>query len=222
MTKEEIEKMKEEINSVAWWHSIDLGEPFGVTPGRVTQRTDLMRIPKDLTGKTVLDVGCWDGVYSFEAERNGAKEILATDSWVWVNHKTKDKGFHLAKKILKSNVKSKFVDVLELSPEAVGTFDLVFFMGVLYHMIHPLVALEKVSSVTKSHLIVETLIDLRIEDLSFPALAFYPKGEVRNDPTCWFGPNRLAVRAMLEVVGFKEIIEYPGIGGGRKIFHAFK
>src|SRR5262249_3128748 len=120
----------------------------------------------------------------------------------------------------------------DITPERVGVFDLVLFLGVLYHMPHPLLALERVASVTGKQLILETLVDLTDHDR--PVLAFYPGTECCNDPTNWFGPNRAAVEAMLRVVGFQRIelkSWYPvpyavrGVGEGtcgRMVFHAWK
>ena len=68
------------VNQIRWFHTIDLG-PLGVTPGadNSPQRLARMRFPADLRDKSVLDVGAWDGFYSFEAERRGAARVLATD-----------------------------------------------------------------------------------------------------------------------------------------------
>jgi tRNA (mo5U34)-methyltransferase len=159
---------------------------------------------------TVLDVGAWDGFFSFEAERRGAERVLAIDSFSWDGDGWGSKaGFELAHQTLGSAVESKSVDVLELSPERIGTFDLVLFLGVLYHMRHPLLALERVASVTGTQLIVETHVDLI--RLRRPAAAFYPGSEVNRDPSNWWGPNPAAVEAMLDSVGFPrvEIVHRP-------------
>jgi tRNA (mo5U34)-methyltransferase len=73
------------------------------------------------------------------------------------------------------------MDPLELSPARIGTFDLVLFLGVLYHVRHPLLALERVFSVTHGQLILQTQIDLAAIDR--PALAFYQGSDLNNDPT---------------------------------------
>ena len=95
------------------------------------------------------------------------------------------------------------IDVLDLSPERVGVFDVVLMLGVLYHMAHPIRALERVASVTGDLLILETATDL--VHFRRPALAFYPESEWKGDSTNWFGPNPAAVIAMLRVVGFRDI-----------------
>src|SRR5713101_1737289 len=150
--------LRRQVDQIKWWHSIDLGNGI-ITPGRVDNLGTLRRIgmPGRLDGKTVLDVGAWDGFFSFEAERRGAERVLATDSFVWRGGwPTGKAGFELARRALNSRVEDMEIDVLELSPERVGTFDIVLFLGVLYHMRHPLLALERVASVTRELLIVET------------------------------------------------------------------
>jgi tRNA (mo5U34)-methyltransferase len=126
--------------------------------------------------------------------------------------------------VLKSQVEDMNIDVLELSPEKVGVFDLVLFLGVLYHMRHPLLALDRVFSVTGKQLILETHVDML--DCQRPAVAFYPGGELNNDPTNWFGPNALAVKGMLESAGFRDIkaVNISQTSGtcARMVFHAWR
>jgi len=197
--------VKNEIERINWFHHIDLGEGI-ITQGQYDNFLTLKRIkmPTDLKGKTVLDIGAWDGFYSFEAENRGAKRVLATDSYVW---KAKDwaskKGFELARKVLKSNVEDLEIDVLDISPKIVGKFDVVLFIGVLYHMLHPLLALEKVFSVTKELAIIETATDML--GVERPAIGFYPNSEFDGGPSTWCGPNPPAVEAMLKTAGFKKV-----------------
>ena len=151
--------------------------------------------------KRFLDIGAWDGALSFEAERRGAGRVLATDSFCWSGEGwgTKD-GFGFARKAIGSKVEDQEIDVLDLSPERVGTFDMVLFVGVLYHMRHPLLALERVSSVTDRLLVLDTHVSLVDQDE--PMMRFYEGTELNDDPTNWCGPNPAAVEAMLRTVGF--------------------
>jgi len=200
----EVESLKRAVAALQWWHTIDLGNGI-VTPGGdpTPARLPELQIPHDLTGLTVLDIGAWDGFFSFEAERRGAKRVLATDSFCWGQGGWGTKaGFELARQALGSRVEDLDIDPLELSPDRIGTFDLVFCFGVLYHMRHPLLALERVFSVTRRHLILQTQVDLAA--IERPAIAFYPGTELNNDPTNWCGPNPPAVIAMLRTVGFTE------------------
>ena len=121
----------------------------------------------------------------------------------------------------------------DLDPEILGTFDLVLFLGVLYHMRDPLRALERVAAVTEHQLILETLVDAL--GATRPMAGFYPGAEVNNDSTNWWGPNPAAVEGMLRAVGFQRVelvwssfdpthrvredAEQPY---HRAVFHAFK
>jgi tRNA (mo5U34)-methyltransferase len=197
--------LMDEINKIDfWWHKIDLGNGI-TTPGRDDSPSKLVRVnlPQSLQGLSVLDIGAWDGFFSFECERRGAKRVVALDKWVWDIPSIGKRGFELARRVLGSKVEDVELDVLDISPERVGVFDLVLFLGVLYHMPHPLLALERVASVVGKQLILETHIDMNEYDR--PVLAFYPEDECANDGSNWFGPNRAAVEAMLRVVGFRKV-----------------
>jgi tRNA (mo5U34)-methyltransferase len=198
----DLAELQKAVSAIRWVHRIDLGQGV-VTPGEwnTPEMLPRLHLPADLAGQSVLDVGCWDGFYSFDAERRGARRVLATDSFVWqTGHK---EGFLLARQALNSKVEDIDIDVLELSPERVGKFDVVLFLGILYHMKYPMLALERVAAVTQRLLVVETVIDL----LYVPgkALAFYPGSELDQDDTNWFGPTPAAVEAMLHVAGFKRV-----------------
>jgi len=193
------------LENIDWWHQIEL--PDGtITPGRdrSAQKLAALHLP-DLTGKTILDMGAWDGYFSFAAERLGASRVVAADRHVWQLPGGKD-GFEYARTALGSAVEDVEIDVLDISPETVGQFDVVLFLGVLYHMRHPLLALERMASVTKQLLVMETLVDLTF--LRTPAAAFYPQ-TLHGDATNWWGPNRAAVVGMLKSVGFDRVVPYP-------------
>jgi tRNA (mo5U34)-methyltransferase len=202
----DVNELKAEVGKTRWYHSIDLGNGI-VTSGwekDTASRLRKLMIPDDLHGLTVLDIGAWDGFFSFEAERRGAKRVLATDYDSWLGKTWGSKaGFELARRALNSHVEAMTIDVLELSPERVGVFDLVLFLGVLYHLRHPLLALERIFNVTGSHLILETHVDMLWSRR--PVMAFYPSSELYGDPTSWWGPNPVAVIAMLKSVGFKKV-----------------
>jgi tRNA (mo5U34)-methyltransferase len=202
---ETLESLKRQVAALKWWHRIDLGNGI-VTPGvdPTPARLGELQFPDDLTGLSVLDVGAWDGFFSFEAERRGARRVLATDSFCWGGGGWGTKAaFELARRVIGSRVEDLDIDPLELSPERIGTFDLVLFLGVLYHMRHPLLALERAASVTRGQLILQTQVDLSA--IERPAIAFYQGAELNNDPTNWTGPNPAAVVAMLRVAGFRDV-----------------
>ncbi|MEX0663968.1 MAG: DUF1698 domain-containing protein [Acidimicrobiia bacterium] len=198
------DKLRAEVDEIVWWHTIDLGNGV-VTPGRdeTPVRWPLLGLPESLAGLSVLDVGAWDGFYSFEAERRGAARVVATDEYAWKNLGTGRRGFDCAHRALDSKVEVREVDVLALSPDtAGGTFDLVLFLGVLYHLRDPITALERVASVTGDRLVLETHVDLL--GVRRPAAAFYPGTELYGDATNWWGPNLPALLGMLRVAGFDD------------------
>jgi tRNA (mo5U34)-methyltransferase len=201
----DVENLRREVAKLKWYHSIDLGNGV-VTPGVDDSVNKLRRLgfPERLDGKTVLDIGSWDGFFAFEAERRGAKRVLATDSYVWngCTWGSKD-GFLLARQILGSTVEDRHMDILEMSPEKIGTFDVVLFCGVLYHMRHPLLSLERLASVTSGMAIIETVCGfLWCPD---PVIPFYPDSELFDDPSNWCAPNPAATIAMLKVAGFRDV-----------------
>ena len=202
------DELRRSADAIRWYHTIDLGQ--GVVTRGVDdspQRLARVQLPADLSGRSVLDVGAWDGFFSFEAERRGAARVVACDyySWHGVGWSTGrgKAGFELARTALGSRVEDVDLDVMDLSPEKVGTFDVVLFLGVLYHLPNPLLGLERVASAAKDLLILETVVDM--VGVGRPAAAFYPGRELNDDPTNWWGPNHAAVAGMLKTVGFDRV-----------------
>lgn len=205
MSMRDIDNLKKEVAKIKWFHTIDLGNGV-ITPGvgDFPNKLKKLGMPEDLRGMSVLDIGAWDGFFSFEAERRGASRVLATDSFCWGGEGWGTKaGFELAREALNSKVEDMEIDVLDISPEKVGIFDLVLFLGVFYHMRYPLLALERVFSVTGKQLILQTHVDML--ECKRPVMAFYAGAELRKDPTNWWGANPAAVEAMLKTVGFQKV-----------------
>jgi tRNA (mo5U34)-methyltransferase len=219
--------LRSRVSALRWYHTIDLGQGV-VTAGAddTSHRLARLDLPASLAGRTVLDIGAWDGFFSFEAERRGASRVVASDyySWHGTGWGTKQ-GFELARRALGSRVEDLDIDVMDLSPERAGTFDVVLFLGVLYHLPHPLLALERVASVTRELLILETVIDM--VGVRRPAVAFYPERELNRDPTNWWGPNEAAVHAMLRTVGFDRLrtvtpSRSAGYRAARAVYHSIR
>jgi len=181
-----------------WYHSIAL--PGGnVIEGLLSLETlrgrlARMPIPEDLRGKRVLDIGAWDGWFSFEMEKRGA-EVVAVDC---VELDT----FREAHRLLDSKVQYLEMDVLELTPATVGRFDIVLFLGVLYHLKHPMLALERVCALATDLTIVESF---AADVGEYPLLEFYETDELRSQLDNWFGPNLDALAAMCRSVGFARV-----------------
>jgi tRNA (mo5U34)-methyltransferase len=218
--------LQSRVSELPWHHSIDLGHGV-VTPGGkslaiCSAEADLIFDRVDLSGRTVLDIGAWNGFFSFEAKRRGARRVLATDSYCWSHpHIRGRETFDIARSTLGADVDAREIDVADLSPEAVGKFDVVLYLGVFYHRHDAIEALARVAPLAKGVLIVETHLDLR--DIDVPAMAYYPGHELNNDSTNWWGPNEHCMQALLLGHGFNEIEVSPHPAGhSRAIFHAWR
>jgi tRNA (mo5U34)-methyltransferase len=203
------------------------------TPG-VNDIADICRrleVPEDLSGRRVLDVGAWNGCLSFECERRGAAEVIALGP-----EDPEQTGFTKMRALLGSRVQYRAGSVYDLDPDVLGTFDVVMFWGVLYHLRYPLLGIDNLRRVCRGEVFVETHV---CEDLVFqgpvaavrpwllrrtsPVLAtaplwlFYRTTEMASDPSNWFGPNRRAVIAAFESAGFETrlVAEWPGRAGFR-------
>lgn len=202
----------DEILSHPYWrHRIDLGEGK-FTPGKKdASHWGTLGLPDDLSGKTFLDIGAFDGLHSFEAERRGAVRVLATDIWDeptadeewWNSLRPGKEGFDLAYDYLNSTVESKVIGVEELSPDTVGKFDIVLCSGVIYHLKEPLSAIENAVSVANELVVVESAIQ---HDFHSPAGMKLLKGTERNnDPSNWWVPNLEGLRDMVSIAGCDEV-----------------
>lgn len=213
---------EKQMNAIKWWHPIKIGDY--VTPGRNQETEDTFNnlgLPDDLTGKTVLDIGAWDGYYSFGCEQRHADRVVASDKFVWSNNEisghwwNNDDGFDFAHKHLNSKVEKLFASVEELDPIKHGKFDIVLMLGVIYHAKDPIGYLQKAFDMSKDIVIIETHIDMM--DIEYPAARYYIGNELNNDKTNYWGPNSLAVRGIMADIGFKEVTEKT-LRTGRMIF----
>jgi tRNA (mo5U34)-methyltransferase len=192
-----------------WFHSIDLGGGVLTKGGK---SVDTIRREADIAfrygveGKSVLDLGAWDGAFSFEAERRGAMRVVACDHFCWVGAGPgKKAAFDLAKRSLGSKVEEKISTIEQLDVSDLGMFDVVLFMGILYHLKNPLLGLERAAALTHDLIVVETVVSLNLSDK--PAMVFFLGAELYDDETNWWAPNVACVEAMLKAVGFKTIEE---------------
>lgn len=222
--------MKAEIDSLGrpWFHTFDFANKVR-TPGNDPSAAKLagLALP-DLTGFTVLDIGACEGYFSFAAEALGAKRILATDHVLWNPDLPFRRRFDYMKAVLGSSVETKYLLVEQCLPDVIGVFDVVLFLGVLYHAPNMMEYLNRVRSVTKGLAVIETLVDmLHVKE---PVAAFYPTGSVNDDPSTWWGPNIPCVEQMLGRAGFSDVrfigiwsrVSPTGvINGARAVWHAY-
>ena len=194
-----------QMEDIDWFHSIPF--PDGTMSDGAGKYENLkacadlvFRFP--LAGKSVLDIGAYDGFFSFEAEKRGAECILATDYFAWEVLGHKD-AFDYAKKKLKSKVADKVIDLPDLTIESVGQFDTVLFLGVLYHLKDPMVQLERLIPLVREVFMIETL--TAANDLNRPVLQYVPGSSLNNDSSNYFAPNLLALSAMLADLGYTNI-----------------
>lgn len=232
MKREEKEKL---IKEQVWYHSIEIEKGL-VTPGRLPlvvleDYLEEMKLPADLSGLSVLDIGACDGFYSFAAEKRGADRVVGYEK------RTDTRGITRAVKMLNSKVEVVKGDVYDLSPGIHGTFDIVLFLGLFYHLRYPLLALDRIFSVTRQYMIMETHylddnfvlpggakvplkeIDARLNDVSL--YQFYRYDEVNpGDYSNWFSPNKKALETSLWSAGFEP--ECVHSAGDRIIFKGKK
>jgi tRNA (mo5U34)-methyltransferase len=218
MTSAQIRQRVEALRP--WFHNMDLAgvetapDHFLGDYPNIKWRKFSNAIPANLTGKTVLDIGCNGGFYSMEMKRRGADRVLGVDF---------DDGY-LAQARFAAEVSELDIEFRKLSVYDVGTldetFDVVLFMGVLYHLRHPLLALDLIREhVCRNMLIFQSMQrgSKEVREVAddypfwntelfdapeFPRLHFIEHRYAR-DPTNWWVPNRAAVEAMLRSAGFR-------------------
>jgi tRNA (mo5U34)-methyltransferase len=220
---------RERINAVPWFQKFFIN---GVeTPGThdMAQLIERVRLPGEITGR-VLDCGANDGGMAFECERRGASEVFALDhpTWGFANQENtppRREAFDLARELLGSKVIPvvRDIDAEGLPAEWAGTFDLVLFLGVLYHLRNWISVLQAVAGLAKPGglLIVETHVGCL--EVPYPAARLYPNAELLGDRTNWAGPNPMAVLAFFSRFGL--LGEQVGVtawgdnGNHRAVFH---
>ena len=223
MIEAEKAALRAQIGGMRWFHEIDLGDgvlsPGWIRRDKVARQARLM-FDRPLAGKSVLDIGCWDGAYSIEASQRGAARVLATDHFAWSDACWGDRRCaELALAHRAPDVELMDVEVSGLTVERVGQFDVVLFCGVLYHLRHPLAVLEQVAALAREVLVLETRLVAPFSRK--PMLRFFPGAELDNDPSNWWAPNRAGMEAMLRDVGFRSVrFTRPDRRFRRGLFHA--
>lgn len=255
--------LRAEVAAIDWYHSIPLGHGV-VTPGASQTPTLRGEELPPLRGRSVLDVGAFDGYYSFLAEREGARRVVALDHYIWGvdmaartrywddckargelpdRHKEerdfydpslpRRRGFELAHRVLDSRVEPVVGDFMTMDLGPLGTFDVVLFLGLLYHLTEPMTALERLRAVTSQVAVIET------EAIVVPGregdklMLFYEADEKGGDYTNWFSVTEPALHGLCRAAGFRRVetrIGPPGRSPGgpeealpdyRIVVHAF-
>lgn len=203
--------LKAQVDAESYWfHRIELS-PDLVTPGWSNPKTEKLPffgLPDDMAGMRVLDIGCAEGFFSFEAERRGAKEVIAIDSFP-----DSVRRFNICRDAFHSKATAFLCNIYDLNVRAFGTFDMVFFFGVLYHLRNPILALEKIFSVCTGTMLMQTSGMAEIPGRENVALAeFHPRGiqsgtpeNPMYDPTVFWLPNVECTRALVSHVGFENV-----------------
>ncbi len=220
---DEIKRRVEQLGP--WFHNLDL-QGVKTAPAHFLGDYPAFKfgefafaIPPDLTGKTVLDIGCNAGFYSFEMKRRGAERVVAVDSDEFYLNQAR-----FAAEVLNYDIEFHQLSVYDVA-KLRETFDLVIFMGVLYHLRHPLLALDLIHEhVAKDLLLFQSMqrgsddvfdtaadypfVERDIfEQPGFPKMYFIEK-RYSKDPTNWWVPNRACTEAMLRSAGF-QILQHP-------------
>lgn len=217
MTPEEIRTRVAELGP--WFHNIDLGGVWtapshflGDYPA-VKWRRFKDAIPENLRGASVLDIGCNGGFYAIEMKRRGAGRVVAIDS-----DEDYLKQARFAAEVTRQEIEFRNLSVYDIG--ALGEkFDVVLFMGVLYHLRHPLLALDLIHEHVAREVLVFQSMQRGGADVFEPAADYdftetahfsrsdYPKlhfieHHYAGDPTNWWAPNRACAEAMLRSAGF--------------------
>ena len=206
-------EIRERVARVPQWHHILRFDHGVTTPGAYDPGDLLARLKlPDLRGKRVLDVGARDGFFAFECERRGA-QVLAVD------HSDPDlTGFRVAREIYGLTAEYRQANVYDLDARELGQFDVVLFLGVLYHLRHPLLALDRLRELCGQLLVVESLVcdaafhvgyeqarplaELAPGAHELPLAQFLPVGRFHADATNKWVPNLAGLRALVEDAAF--------------------
>jgi tRNA (mo5U34)-methyltransferase len=234
-----VSELQAQVDSLIWYHTMDLGQGV-VTDGFCKKYLENGHLP-DFKGKSVLDIGAWDGYYSFLAEREGASKVVALDHYVWGvdfakrnpywvechdkgilpdhNLDTTEfwnpelpgkRGFDIAHAAYESEVEAVVDNFATVDPSRLGTFDIVLFLGVLYHLKDPLTALEAVRRLTGQVAVIETEALLIPGRECWSGLEFTAGCYRGYDYSNWFTPTLEAVHEMCLAAGFSKVTTMIG------------
>lgn len=257
MTKKRMTKKKKNIlpeKTIAervaeipyWYHKIEL--PDGtVTPGWAPLNVERYGVPEDLTGKRVLDIGAWDGFWTWEALKRGASEVVAIDDFsddlghldkkerpMWQTFDLCREAFGFTipinpDKVVGDNINTSLegkwandkgqtvarIQTTVYLAEALGTFDVIFFFGTIYHLRHPLLALDILSKISTGSIYIESA---QLDDYSpyrgglnrgYPnnemVMEFYPGRQYGRNENNWWSPTLQCLCEMVKSAGWQDV-----------------
>src|SRR5256714_5580885 len=219
-----------------WFHCIDLGDGLvtklksaigePVEHPRPTWEKVKVCLPDDLSGKSVLDVGCNAGFYSIEMKRRGAARVVGIDS-----QRELIRQAMFVRQMIGLEIDYRRMSVYDLDPLKSGQFDITLALGLIYHCKHLVLALEKLFLVTRDLLVLETAIyppekapDSFVFAQGGTEPTLHPLAYVENLPDAkeavfnWFLPTPAALSALLRNVGFDEVRVFPIVQSDRAVF----
>jgi tRNA (mo5U34)-methyltransferase len=229
-----------------WHHSIDLGDgvvtPGGKTPHHFYDEMRRLHLP-EMANKSVIDIGAWDGFYTFHAEHARANRVVALDHYVWSTnlqkaaeytrrqrlagrpimpfHTLKEiwdpvslpgkRGFDLAYRLRNSHADVVVDDFMTMELAPLGSFDVVLFLGVIYHLEEPLRALRRLRQLTRGVAVIESEAVLAPGGSDQPLWQFVDAEQLNADPSIWWVPTAEGLRTMSLAAGFSraEIVSGP-------------
>ncbi len=209
---ESVEALRASVEQLNWVHQIDLGNGI-VTPGRWPPHPLILKAFEtiDFRGKRVLDIGCWDGLWSFEAERRGAAQVVAIDD-ISQRSYTEQPTFRLAHQALRSSVEYhpdlSVFDLPTRLPEQF--FDVILFCGVYYHLKDPLLALARIRRMAADHAVLVIEGDV-IDDVKRSFATFSYRSHHLNDPSNWWVPSIACLREWVECSFFEILHEFSSV-----------
>jgi tRNA (mo5U34)-methyltransferase len=220
---------------IFWFHSIDFGD--AVSPGQkslelLDTEWRQLRLPS-LAGRSVLDIGAWDGYFSFRAEREGASRVVALDHYVWSLDLPAQQAYYRACKQAGA-VPEPYHERPELwHPDSlpgmrafsharerlgshvepvVGDFmttevdpcDVVLFLGVLYHVEDPLLTMRRLRALTRELAVIETAAT-HVAGHDRPLFELFPSNELDGDVSNWWSPNEAGLHGLCRAAGFSNV-----------------
>lgn len=223
-----------------WFHQFRFNDGALITPGRDPSAKKLhhLCLSSSLNGLSVIDIGAYEGYFSFACEARGATRVVACDNFVWDwPDSSALPNFNAVHTAVGSHVERLNCPVERLHEMITEQFDITLFLGVLYHAPNMIQYLDNVFRVTRHCCVLESFVD-NLHEAQARATIYRP-AEVNNDASTWWACNLEALEIMLTRVGFKNIVFmnlwdvntrdqhegrsiYSQIKTGRVVLHAYK